>query len=94
MTERAEDATTISAALEGVAPRLRRVREERGFTLTEMSERTGISKSALSRLESGQRRPSLEPLLPLAQGCRLPSIFGRPGERMHVRAGTDGDGGE
>jgi transcriptional regulator with XRE-family HTH domain len=80
LTDRAEDATTISAALEGVAPRLRRVREERGFTLTEMSERTGISTSSLSRLENGQRRPSLELLLPLAQAYRVPldDLVGAP----------------
>ena len=70
----------ISAALEGVAPRLRRVREERGFTLSEMSERTGISKSTLSRLENGQRKPSLELLLPLAQAYRVPldDLVGAP----------------
>jgi transcriptional regulator with XRE-family HTH domain len=66
------DPTAINATLDLVAPRLRRVREERGITLTEVSERTGISKSTLSRLENGQRRPSLELLLPLAQTYRVP----------------------
>lgn len=33
---------------------------------------TGISKSTLSRLESGQRKPSLELLLPIAQAHRVP----------------------
>ncbi|WP_331767039.1 XRE family transcriptional regulator [Embleya sp. NBC_00896] len=54
------------AVLDEVAPRLRRLRAERGLTLAALSEATGISKSTLSRLESGQRRPSLELLLPLA----------------------------
>ena len=60
--------------------RLRRVREERGLTLTEASERTAISKSTLSRLENGQRRPSLELLLPLAQTYRVPidDLVGAP----------------
>ncbi len=62
----------IAATLDLVAPRLRKVREERGITLTEVSERTGISKSTLSRLENGQRRPSLELLLPRAQTSRVP----------------------
>ena len=63
-----------------MAPRLRQVREQRGFTLTEMSERTGISKSTLSRLENGQRKPSLELLLPLAQTYRVPldDLVGAP----------------
>jgi transcriptional regulator with XRE-family HTH domain len=79
-TARTQDPTVISAALDGVAPRLRRVREERGLTLTEMSERTGISKSTLSRLENGQRKPSLELLLPLAQAYRVPldDLVGAP----------------
>jgi transcriptional regulator with XRE-family HTH domain len=41
---------------------------------------TGISKSTLSRLETGQRRPSLELLLPLAQVYRVPldDLVGAP----------------
>lgn len=84
MTKRAVDpsgaSTVIAAALDAVAPRLRRVREQRGFTLTEMSEQTGISKSTLSRLENGQRKPSLELLLPLAQAYRVPldDLVGAP----------------
>ena len=44
------------------------------------SERTGISKSTLSRLENGQRRPSLELLLPLAKAYRVPldDLVGAP----------------
>src|SRR5690242_17662565 len=70
----------ISSALDLVAPRLRKVRELRGVTLTDVAERTGISKSTLSRLETGQRRPSLELLLPLAQAYRVPldDLVGAP----------------
>ena len=58
------DGATIAGALELVAPRLRDVRAQRGLTLTELSERTGISKSTLSRLENGQRRPTLDTVFP------------------------------
>jgi transcriptional regulator with XRE-family HTH domain len=70
----------IAEALEHVGPRLRRVREQRGLTLTEAAEHTGISKSTLSRLETGQRRPSLELLLPLASTYRVPldDLVGAP----------------
>jgi transcriptional regulator with XRE-family HTH domain len=63
-----------------VGPRLRRIRERRGITLTALAEQTGISKSTLSRLESGQRRPSLELLLPLAETHHLPldELVGAP----------------
>lgn len=68
------------AVLDEVAPRLRRLRDQRGLTLAALSEATGISKSTLSRLESGQRRPSLELLLPLASAYRVPldDLVGAP----------------
>ena len=71
---------TIAAALDLVGPRLKSIRKERGVTLTDLAERTGISKSTLSRLENGQRRPSLELLLPLAQAYRVPldDLVGAP----------------
>ncbi|MBM2616472.1 helix-turn-helix transcriptional regulator [Actinoplanes sp. LDG1-06] len=57
----------VEAVLTSVGPRLRELRQRRDITLTALAATTGISISTLSRLESGQRRPSLEPLLPLAQ---------------------------
>ena len=58
--------------LEAVGPRLRAARIERGATLAELAESTGISVSTLSRLESGQRKPTLELLLPLARAHQIP----------------------
>ncbi|HZX02500.1 XRE family transcriptional regulator [Kribbella sp.] len=57
--------------LESVGPRLRALRTERGTTLAQLSEATGISVSTLSRLESGQRKPTLELLLPLARAHQV-----------------------
>jgi transcriptional regulator with XRE-family HTH domain len=70
----------ITAALAEVGPRLRRLRTQRNVTLTALAETTGISKSTLSRLESGQRKPSLELLLPIAQAHRVPidELIGAP----------------
>ena len=69
-----------SAAREAVGPRLRRIRELHHLKLTEAAEQTGISKSTLSRLENGQRRPSLDLLLPLSQLYRVPldELVGAP----------------
>ncbi|RZQ59590.1 helix-turn-helix domain-containing protein [Amycolatopsis suaedae] len=65
--------TSLREVLDGVGPRLRHIRDRHGkMTLTELSEATGISKSTLSRLESGQRKPSLELLLPIAQAFGVP----------------------
>lgn len=87
----------IAAALEQVAPRLRRLRTERGVSLTALSGVTGISKSTLSRLETGQRRPSLELLLPLAQAYGVPlddlvgaPAVGDPGLRLKPRRSRGG----
>jgi transcriptional regulator with XRE-family HTH domain len=63
---------TLTDILDGVGPRLRAIRTERELTLAELSETTGISVSTLSRLESGNRKATLELLLPIAKAHRLP----------------------
>lgn len=76
-----DDTTAVIAkALDQVGPRLKQLRAHRGVTLAALSESTGISKSTLSRLETGQRRASLELLLPLAQAYRVPldDLVGAP----------------
>jgi transcriptional regulator with XRE-family HTH domain len=74
------DLPALATVLAGVGPRLRRLRTHRGVTLTQLAAETGISKSTLSRLETGQRKPSLELLLPLAQAHRVPldELVGAP----------------
>lgn len=64
--------TEFTETLGAVGPRLRALRVERGATLAELAESTGISVSTLSRLESGQRKPTLELLLPLARAHQVP----------------------
>ncbi len=78
------------AVLSGVGPRLKTLRLQRGKTLAELAESTGISVSTLSRLESGQRRPNLELLLPLARAHAVPldELVGAPATgdpRVHLR---------
>jgi transcriptional regulator with XRE-family HTH domain len=67
-----DTSSSISDVLAEVGPRLKRIRTQRDITLTELAAATGISKSTLSRLESGQRKPSLELLLPIAEAHRIP----------------------
>ena len=81
---------TESSVLAAVGPRLRALRSSRGRTLADLSSATGISVSTLSRLESGQRKPTLELLLPLAQefGVPLDELVGAPATgdpRIHIR---------
>src|SRR4051794_32771866 len=88
---------TDDGVLENVGPRLRALRTERGSTLGEIAEATGISVSTLSRLESGGRRPTLELLLPLARvyGVALDDLVDTPAPadpRGHGRPITRDDG--
>jgi len=85
-----DDGTDLDAVLAAVGPRLRALRQERELTLPSLSKATGISVSTLSRLESGQRRLTLELLLPLARAYRVPldELVGHPqtaDPRIHPR---------
>ncbi len=93
----AKDVQPLDEVLGAVGPRLRALRTERELTLTELSRTTGVSVSTLSRLESGQRRPTLELLLPLARAYQValdelvetpppddPRIHQRPFDRAGV----------
>ena len=80
----------LDEVLSAVGPRLRELRRERGLTLAQLSAATGISVSTLSRLESGQRRPTLELLLLLARAHQVPldELAGAPAAgdpRIHPR---------
>ncbi len=76
--------------LDAVGPRLRALRRERGITLAHLAAATGVSESSLSRLESGQRRATLELLLPLARIYDVPldDLVGAPrtgDPRIHLK---------
>ncbi|AJC55178.1 XRE family transcriptional regulator [Streptomyces sp. 769] len=82
------------AAPEGlstVAPRLRDLRRRSGLTLEAAARRVGLSPAHLSRLETGQRQPSLPMLLALARtyGTTVSDLLGEtaPERDPIVRAG-------
>ncbi|AUA15147.1 MULTISPECIES: helix-turn-helix domain-containing protein [Streptomyces] len=84
------DPTMDDDVLDAVGPRLRALRRDRGITLADLAATTGVSESTLSRLESGQRRPSLELLLPLARIYDVPldDLVGAPrtgDPRIHLK---------
>jgi len=68
----ADDSFALTEVLEAVGPRLRALRTQRGATLAQLSASTGIGISTLSRLETGQRTPTLELLLLLARAHQVP----------------------
>ncbi|MEV0678961.1 XRE family transcriptional regulator [Actinosynnema sp. NPDC050436] len=76
--------------LDAVGPRLRALRRARGITLADLAATTGVSESTLSRLESGQRRATLELLLPLSRTYDVPldDLVGAPragDPRIHLK---------
>lgn len=66
------DASTVSGHLQGLARRIRALRERRGLTQEDFAARCGISVSFASLLERGERSPSYETLLQVASALELP----------------------
>lgn len=84
------DHETDDDVLDAVGSRLRALRRDRGITLADLATRTGVSESTLSRLESGQRRATLELLLPLSRTYDVPldDLVGAPrtgDPRIHLK---------
>jgi transcriptional regulator with XRE-family HTH domain len=73
----AEFPNAMGADLAEIGARLRKLREESGWRLEDLSRRTGLSKAYLSRLESGERQPSLGALFKVARayGVSFSSLF-------------------
>ena len=61
----------------GLGERLRELRVRAGWTLDETARQTALSKSYLSRLEDGDRQPSLAALLSISRafGVSLSALF-------------------
>ncbi|MFG2844421.1 helix-turn-helix domain-containing protein [Kitasatospora sp. NPDC048296] len=55
-----------------LAANLKRVRAQRGLSLSELSRRAGIGKATLSQLESGAGNPTLETVLGLSRVLGVP----------------------
>jgi len=69
---------TATKDLTIIGHRLRQAREERGLTLDQLSALSGLSKPHLSRLETGERQPSIAALLELVGvlGIQVSTLFG------------------
>ena len=81
--------------LAAIGSRLRALRRERGWRLEDLAERTGLSKAYISRLESGERQPSLTALFGVARayGVSFSALFEPEPETQSpvvVRADEDG----
>src|SRR5215470_8069522 len=75
-----------------VARRLHALRHERGVTLTALAAQTGFSAAHLSRLEKGERQPSIAALLHLARVYGVPVstlVDDQDGDSYHVVRSAD-----
>lgn len=74
---------STAAELEDLArSRLRSLRTTLGYSLDELSERTNLSASVISRVETGKRSLGLDVLVPLANALQvsLDVLFEVPGD--------------
>lgn len=64
------------------ADRIKECRENQGLSMTKLAEKTGLTLSAISQFESGERDPSLESLKKLADALQVSAdyIMGREEE--------------
>lgn len=55
-----------------IGNKIRRLRQSRGISLNDLSKLSGVSKGALSKLESGASSPRVDTLAAIATALRLP----------------------
>jgi transcriptional regulator with XRE-family HTH domain len=77
--------TEVPAVMEPLrlGARVREIRRERNWTLEEVSRRTGLGRSTLSKIENEQMSPTFEVLRKLAAGLgiEIPQLFVPAAER-------------
>ncbi|ENR8889924.1 TPA: helix-turn-helix domain-containing protein [Citrobacter koseri] len=69
-----------------IGSKIRRLRQSRGISLNDLSKLSGVSKGALSKLESGSSSPRVDTLDAIATALRLPvGDLLSGGSRMYPR---------
>ena len=59
----------------GFGKRLAKVREDAGFTQSSLARAVGLSQSAISQIEAGDRNPSYETIRQLAEAMNLSPAY-------------------
>jgi transcriptional regulator with XRE-family HTH domain len=71
-----------------LAQNLQALREARNLSLAELSDQTGVSRSMLWQIESGQSNPTIATLWKIANGLRVPFTSLLRQAAHEVRMGT------
>ena len=76
--EEKQSNTATGQSPELIGKRVRSIRKRTGVTLEHLAERTGLNKGYLSRIESGEKSPSIATLLKLSAELKVPTsqLFG------------------
>ena len=83
----------MSSHVEALADNVRRLRESHGLSLSQMSERSGVAKATLFKVERGRTNPTLDTLIAIAEtfDVSVPSLIAAP-PRADVEVLRDGEG--
>lgn len=70
-----------------LAQNLRALRKERNLSLARLSELTGVSRSMLRQIETGQSSPTIATLWKVANGLRVPftALFRKQDQKVTLR---------
>lgn len=86
------------ASADLIGKRIKAIRRRAGLTLNELAEATGLNKGYLSRIESGEKSPSIASLLKLSSSLKVPTsqLFGEEvaDDDIHLFRGTGAKGGK
>jgi transcriptional regulator with XRE-family HTH domain len=79
----------MTSVAQNIAEHLRESREMRSMTQAELGKKAGVAPASVSHFETGQRVPSLESLVKLADALEvsIDSLLGR--ERAEAQAAMD-----
>ncbi len=67
-----------------IGQRIEQVREEKGLTQSGLAREMGVSQSAVSQIEAGERNPSYDMLRQIAKALNVsvPHLVGAPVEKL------------
>jgi transcriptional regulator with XRE-family HTH domain len=54
-----------------IGNRVRELREEQGLSISDLAERSGLTRNGVSRIELGRRKPAADSIEALAKGLNV-----------------------